>query len=143
MFRCRVPLHTRGIRPIVTVRAIFLGAVAALLAGCWPARFAEHPGVTGTVVAAVDRKPVAGASVRVITLSRDDEPPPEVVTDEQGRFRIDPFYRWGIYSFFGEGWPVQGRLEIDAAGFASGAVELNWPQTGPQTQDLGVIELTR
>jgi hypothetical protein len=125
----------------MAARVIFVGVIAALLAGCWPARFAEQPGVIGAVVSAVDGKPVAGASVRLIAPLLESEPLPKVITDREGRFQIEPLYHWGIYSFLGEGWPVQGRLEIDAAGFASGRLELSWPQTGPQTKDVGVIEL--
>lgn len=125
----------------MTARFILVAAIAIPLSGCWPARFVAQPGVVGTVVSAADGKPVAGASVKLATARGDGNPGSGVTTDRNGKFQIEPLYHWGTYLFLGEGWPLQGSVEIDARGFSPGRLELSWPQTGPRTQDVGVIEL--
>ncbi len=127
----------------MTARLVFVAMIAVLLSGCWPARFAEQPGVVGTVVSAADGKPVAGALVKLATPRGSGKPASGVMTDRNGRFQIEPLYHWGANSFLGEGWPVQGSVAIDARGFTPGRLELSWPQTGRRTQDVGVIELMR
>ena len=127
----------------MAARFTFVAMIAVLLSGCWPARFVEQPGVVGTVVSAADGKPVTGALVRLATPRVPGKPASGVVTDGNGRFQIEPLHHWGTDSFLGEGWPLQGSVEIDARGFAPGRLELSWSQTRPRTQDVGVIELMR
>jgi hypothetical protein len=128
---------------IAFARITVVAAIAVLLAGCWPARFIERPGIVGAVVSKTDGKPIAGASVRVVTLRSYGEPGFDVVTDRNGSFLFEPLHRWGWYSPLGEAWPVPGSVEVDAVGFVPARMELHWPQTGSQKQNVGVIELTR
>lgn len=122
-------------------RLVLVAATSALLVGCWPARFTERPGITGTVVSAADGSAIAGASVRLILPPNSRETTFAVTTGPEGRFDVKPVGRWGMYSVLGEGWDLQGGLEIDAPGFTSRRLEMSWRQTGPRTQDVGVVEL--
>jgi hypothetical protein len=120
------------------MRNATLVVVAVLLAGCWPARFVDRPGISGSVVSSASRAPIAGVRV---ALTMPTNEPFVVSTDEKGRFVIDARHQWGFYSFLGEGWPIQGMIEFAAAGYASQERRLSWPQIGPARQDLGAVEL--
>ena len=129
-------------------RHVPIAMTAVLLAGCWPVRFTERPGVAGTVVSAADGKPIAGASVRLHYLPpaipfKEGEPAFTVVTNREGRFEADPLSYWGFNSFLGEYLPGHGSLEIDAPGFTPSQLQLSWPPTGRRTKDVGAIELMR
>ncbi len=97
----------------------------------------------GTVIAADDGTPVAGASVRLAVPREDLVPALSMVTTGEGRFEVAPYYQWHVASFLGEGWPVQGSVEISAPGLLPYRQELSWSQTGPRTKDLGTIRLAR
>ena len=125
------------------LRTTSILAATLLLAGCWPARFTERPGIVGTVVSADDHQPIAHARVKLTSPSPVDKADLELVTDGRGRFEVRPLYYWALSSFLGEAWPIQGAIEVEAMGFASQKRELIWPQTGPATQDVGAISLVR
>ena len=100
---------------VARTRLVLFGAIAVLLAGCWPARLVDRPGIIGAVVSAADGKPVAGATVR---LARDAgftvEPGSEVVTSRIGTFQLDPIHSWGLYSPLGDYLYAHGVVEVDA-----------------------------
>ena len=122
-------------------RLIVTAAVASLLAGCWPARFTYRTGIMGTVVSSFDGSPVVGASITLSLPRADLVPKLSTLTTRMGRFEVEPYYEWHVYSVFGESWPVQGSVEISAPGYLPYRQGLTWPQTGPRTQDLGTIRL--
>jgi hypothetical protein len=123
-------------------RILIFGASAALLAGCWPARFVERPGIIGAVVSAADGKPVADATVR---LARDAgftvQPGSEVVTSRNGTFQLEPIHSWGLYSPLGDYLYAHGVVEVDAEGFEVARIDVGWPPTGRAKLSAGVIEL--
>jgi hypothetical protein len=122
-------------------RLFLAAATSVLLAGCWPARFTERPGITGTVISAADGSAIAGASVRLILPPNSQEATFTVTTGRGGKFEVDPVGRWGMYFVLGESWPLQGGVEIEAPGFTPRRLEISWRQTGPRTRDVGVVEL--
>jgi len=122
-------------------RLIVTAVVASLLAGCWPARFAYRTGIMGTVVSSFDGNPVVGASISLSVPRADLVPKLSILTSREGRFEVEPYFEWHVYSILGESWPVQGSVEISASGYLPYRQELTWSQTGPRTQDLGTIRL--
>src|SRR3954466_9701219 len=127
----------------MNLRTYALLLVAVGLVGCWPARYAYRTGLGGTVISADDSSPIAGATIRMTVPSFVSVPPLSVVTSADGRFEVQPYYEWHMTSVMGESWPLQGSIEIVASGFVSFRKELEWPQTGPKTNDLGVVRLVR
>ena len=105
------------------------------------ARFTERPGITGTVVSAVDGRAIAGASVRLTLPPNSPEATFAVATSLEGSFEVEPVARWGMYFALGESWPIEGELEIEAPGFTSRRLPMSWRQTRPRTRDVGIIEL--
>jgi hypothetical protein len=114
------------------VRGILLTGVCLLTSGCLVWRYAETPPVSGVVVDARSKLPVAGA--RAVIVER-----PEVMapTDGAGRFALPGTYRWVFCPILpGDYWPG-GTLLVEAEGYGSseravcafgdGRVELNPP----------------
>lgn len=130
-----------GVRQHMFGRLVLAAVTSVLLVGCWPARFTERPGITGTVISAADGSPVAGASVRLILPPNSQESTFTVTTGREGRFEVEPVGRWGMYVVLGEGWPLQGSVEIEAPGFKPRRLEISWRQTRPRTRDVGVVKL--
>jgi hypothetical protein len=116
-------------------------ATAALLPGCWPARFVERPGVSGTVLSAQTQEPIAGARVALASNVRPGRINVVVTTDSNGRFKILAIHDWKLYSPFGETWPVPGFIEVSAEGFLLQRQPLAWPQTGHSRNNVGPISL--
>jgi hypothetical protein len=124
-------------------RLVVFGASASLLAGCWPARFVDRPGIIGAVVSAADGKPVAGATVRLAPGALG-YPGYEVVTSRNGTFQFEPIHSWALYSpLLGDYFYSHGVVEVDAAGFEAVRVDVSWPPTGRAKQSVGVVELTQ
>jgi len=95
------------------------------------------------VLSANDGSAVAGASIKMSFPGEDLAPAPTVVTARDGRFDVEPYYQWHLYSIMGESWPIHGSIEVSAPGYVPYKQELRWPQTKPRTQDLGTIRLAR
>jgi len=131
------------VRPIMVAHRIIVVAAALLLVGCWPARFVYQPGVKGTVISTDDGKPVANAYIRLSVPRKDLVPETSSASGHDGTFNVRPYSQWHVASIFGESWPGQGSVEIGAPGFLPYRQDLVWEQTGPHTQDLGVIRLVR
>ncbi len=124
------------------VARVLIGANALLLAGCWPARLVEQPGIIGAVVSAADGKPVADATVLLGRGVGIRDPRFEVVTGRNGTFQFAPIHSWGLYSPLGDYFYVHGVVEVDAAGFEVARLDMGWPPTGRAKLSAGVIELT-
>jgi len=127
----------------MVTRLVVTLVAASLLVGCWPARFTYRTGIKGVVISADDGKPVAGASIRLAVPREGMVPAMSIVTTREGRFEVEPYYQWHIASVLGENWPVKGSLEVSAPGYLPHMQELSWSRTGPHTQDLGTVRLTR
>ncbi len=121
---------------------VALIASAALLAGCWPARFVEQPEVRGTVLSAQTHEPIAGARVALASTFQPERTS-VVTTDANGNFEIRAVHDWKLYSPLGEGWPVPGLIEVSAKGFVPQQQPLAWSMTGRSKINVGTILLLR
>jgi hypothetical protein len=128
---------------LMTARLIITLAATSLLVGCWPARFTYRPGIEGTVISSDDGKPVAGASIRLTIHRQDLVPELSFFTARDGGFAVPPYYRWGVDSFLGEQFVAEGSVEIGAPGYLPYRQNLRWSHTGPRTQELGPIRLSK
>ena len=132
-----LPDHARRF----AMRLVVVATIGMPLAGCWPARLTDRPKVVGAVISATDGTPIAGASVAV-QAGVLGEPAFEVITDRRGVFEIEPLHSWELFTIFGENFPMQGNVAVDARGFAPGFKEISWSRTGARPLVVGVIELT-
>ena len=99
--------------------------------GCWPRSFTTNPGVSGVVLDAQTRSPVSGAKA-IVSLSKyppysKDElltrtRPPQVITDDAGRFLIPSERRWGIYIWPIDSLPEFGLLVVKREGYETSCV---------------------
>ena len=124
-------------------RLIITVAASSLLAGCWPTRYTYRPGVEGEVVSSVDGKPVANATIHLVVPRADLVPVQKVATGGDGKFQVRPYYQWGIDSFLTESAIAEGSIEITAPGYLPYRQDLKWSHTGPRTQELGVVRLSK
>ena len=124
-------------------RLIITLATASLLVGCWPVRFTYRPGIEGTVISSDDGKPVAGALIRLAVPRKDLVRVLSVATASDGAFDVPPYYRWGINSILAESFVAEGSIEIVATGYLPYKQDLRWSHTGPRTQNVGMIRLSK
>ena len=116
-----------------------------LCTGCWPARITTSPGASGIVLDSETHAPIRGASLVVSRsegrwVQHDSEIihhppsleqalsnswPPQVVTDDMGRFSIRSKHKWIIYVPLGTLMPAQGTLVIRREGYRPGLVPLS------------------
>jgi hypothetical protein len=104
-----------------------------LCSGCWPRSFTTSPGVSGIVLDAQTRSPVAGAKAAV---SLSKYPPgsldeavtrtrtPQVTTDDAGQFSIPKEQRWGIYIWPVDSYPEFGLLVVRRDGYETSCIPI-------------------
>jgi hypothetical protein len=118
----------------------------SLCTGCWPARITTSPGASGIVLDSETHAPIGGATVVVsrsnghyvrlsdgervgdppsIEQALTNSQPPQVVTDDLGRFSIRSKHKWIIYVPIGRLMPARGTLVIRREGYRPDLVPLS------------------
>jgi len=123
-------------------RSLLVVVAAALLAGCWPYRFTDRPGISGTVVAGADGSPVSGAAVTLVLphgSAANEEV--SVTTDQRGVFEIPAQRSWSIFIPMAHTFAVDSSIKVASPGFKTEVKGLRWSANGPAMTKLGVIKL--
>jgi len=89
--------------------------------GCVVWRYTDTPPVTGAVVDADTRQPIAGAKIGFREHKRVDS-----LTASDGSFHVRPTYVWRpCFILPGEFWRSSGLLYVQAAGYKTVEQEVN------------------
>lgn len=119
-------------------------ALSLATAGCFPYRFVEKPGVSGTVLSSVDGSPVEGARIDVeLVQGTSILDVSGLTTSATGSFHLEPKRFWSTFAPGLNSGPRRlGKLSVSAAGFEPQARELAWWISGPAMLEYGPIRLT-
>jgi hypothetical protein len=138
------PLN-KTVRCLLRQRLAIAVALLSLLAGCFPYRYTERPGISGLAFSSAESAPIRVATVRVTyTHPLENFGPVEMVTAADGSFHFPPKTFWGVY-FIPQhmGHPGTCKVVVTAEGYEQETREFRWWQAGPSVEKLGTIELRR
>ena len=104
--------------------------VGTVLVGCLPATFVRTPAIRGRVLDA-DRKPVAGAVVRVRETSNGSSDVDQIMTDTEGRVSRAATSNWIIYFLSQDRWFPRYTLTASTGKSSSTPIEFKGGQVKP------------
>lgn len=128
-----------GLKP--WIHFFLLLPICFLMAGCFPYHYTTSPGLSGTVVNAETRKPLAGAAISysgrtnntVVTFSADD-----------GSFSVAPERKWGIWIIPQDVFMMPCTISFSHAGCETNYVKFSFSfaMTGKDaTKQFGIVAL--